>query len=68
MEEHEVFDQFKVKKIDGIYWIITNSDKRPNMDLKLAIIADHIREPRAVATAIAESLKGNNKLKLIDLI
>lgn len=66
--ESEVFNNFRVKQINGTYYIVANSDQRDDMDLKIAEIPGYIRYPKAVAEAIVSGLNKNNKLCLIDLI
>lgn len=64
----EIYHDFKVKVINGEYWVVANSEMRPNAELKIAKIPDFIRYPKAVAEAIAEGLNKNKKLCLTDLI
>lgn len=66
--ESEIFNNFKVKIIDGTYWVVGSSNQEEDRELKIASVAHYVRHPKAVADAIAAGLNNNKKLLLIDLI
>lgn len=55
------------KKQIGDHWYVI-AKGNGSEGLKIAKIPHHLKHPRAVATAISESLNSNKKLILVDLI
>lgn len=65
--ESEIYNDFRIESINGTWYVLANSNLRPDMDLKIARV-ENVQHPKAVATAIAVSLSNNKTLVLVDLV